>query len=326
MSPFPILAEQVVATVGEILRHQRSLELVEVLTASTARIEETGYDGWNEGTTYHTLFLDVPIPLFSRLEPDLARVESAIAEKIKSSIKNTGNDLLTNVVLAPVLVDPMSTVVRPAAESEAERIWEPGTFRLFLSHVSAHKVTVGNLRGQLRPLGVSAFVAHEDIEPTLEWQAEIDLALRSMHGMAALLTADFHKSNWTDQEIGAAVARGVLIIPVKLGIDPYGLIAKNQGLPGDLTKPGDLASSLVGILAKKPSTGPQMREALVVAIETATSWATARVVTSVLETSVGFTPDQLRRIEASIETNPEVRDSFYVPDRLRRYVASQSLS
>jgi hypothetical protein len=51
----------------------------------------------------------------------------------------------------------------------------------------------------LRSFGVSAFVAHENIEPT-KWQDEIEKALLSMNALAAILMPGFHESKWTDQE------------------------------------------------------------------------------------------------------------------------------
>ena len=65
---------------------------------------------------------------------------------------------------------------------------------------------------------------------------EIEKALFSMHALLPLLTDGFHDSNWTDQEIGIAVGRGVPVISVKLGTDPYGFIAKYQAVQV-LTKP-----------------------------------------------------------------------------------------
>jgi len=38
-----------------------------------------------------------------------------------------------------------------------------------------------------------------------------------MDGFVALMTEDFHESEWTDQEIGYAFARGVPIIAARLG-------------------------------------------------------------------------------------------------------------
>ena len=48
----------------------------------------------------------------------------------------------------------------------------------------------GLLKSELARLGVSCFVAHEDIEPSTEWQEEIMAAVFSMHALAGLLTSD----------------------------------------------------------------------------------------------------------------------------------------
>jgi TIR domain len=72
--------------------------------------------------------------------------------------------------------------------------------------------------------GVDAFVAHDTIEPTRPWQDVIESALATCHALAALVTTDFKESNWCDQEVGFAVGRGILIISVRIGHDPYGFI------------------------------------------------------------------------------------------------------
>src|SRR3989338_10334905 len=51
-----------------------------------------------------------------------------------------------------------------------------------------------------------------------------------MEAFVALMTEDFHESDWTDQEVGCAFGRGVPIIAIKLGRDPYGFIGKFQAL------------------------------------------------------------------------------------------------
>ena len=78
--------------------------------------------------------------------------------------------------------------------------------------------------------GISCFVAHSDIEPTRTWQKEIEKALFSMDVLIALMTEDFSDSNWTDQEIGVAIGRNVLILPIRMGADPYGFIGKYQAI------------------------------------------------------------------------------------------------
>ncbi|MCH8204630.1 MAG: toll/interleukin-1 receptor domain-containing protein, partial [Candidatus Hydrogenedentes bacterium] len=112
------------------------------------------------------------------------------------------------------------------------RIWGDGHVRVFLSHKATCKENASKLKQALARYGISCFVAHEDIEPTEEWQREIERALFSMDALVALLTEDYHNSNWTDQEVGVAIGRNVLLIAVRLGSDPYGLMGKGQGLGG----------------------------------------------------------------------------------------------
>ncbi|MGY2982675.1 hypothetical protein ACVI1K_000022 [Bradyrhizobium sp. USDA 4508] len=44
------------------------------------------------------------------------------------------------------------------------------------------------------------------------------------------MTKGFHESNWTDQEIGFALGRGVMVVAVNLGRNPYGFIGDMHAL------------------------------------------------------------------------------------------------
>ena len=143
------------------------------------------------------------------------------------------------------------------------KFWQTNHFRLFISHLVAHKVKMSQLQGVLKSYGISSFVAHEDIEPTKEWQDEIEKALFSMDALTAILTPDFNKSKWTDQEVGAAIGRDILIIPVRKGLDPYGFIGKYQGLQGSGKTIGQVAEALFEIIANHPKTKDKMASSLV---------------------------------------------------------------
>lgn len=135
-------------------------------------------------------------------------------------------------------------------ELRQSKFWVPGYFRLFISHLSPFKETAAQLQTALLDFGITAFVAHKDIEPTKEWQEEIEKGLFSMEALAAILTPEFRESNWTDQETGVAIGGDVLVIPIMRGIDPYGLIAKYQGLQGAGKTVRQVADRLFRILGK----------------------------------------------------------------------------
>jgi hypothetical protein len=65
--------------------------------------------------------------------------------------------------------------------------WKPDHFRLFLSHLAAHRRFAGELQQALGDYGIALFVAHKDIDPTVEWQNEIELALSTCDALLALL-------------------------------------------------------------------------------------------------------------------------------------------
>ena len=85
-------------------------------------------------------------------------------------------------------------------KSHLTRIWGQGGLRAFISHTNKHKDVASELKDCLHSLGVSAFVAHQDIKPNKPWQKEILRALFSMDIFLVLITEDFCQSQWTDQE------------------------------------------------------------------------------------------------------------------------------
>ncbi len=306
-SGFPKSVEDVVATLADIYRHQGQSDIVEVLESASARIEETNYDNWNGGTYTYTLMLDIPVSVFSSVESKLEDIEKGISSKLSIICRNLGNDYLDSVTITPLTSKSISLGPRTKpADAEVKHIWKEGFFRLFLSHVSAHKVAVAELKRELQLCGISAFVAHEDIAPSREWQNEIELALRSMHSLAALLTPDFHLSNWTDQEVGFALGKDILVVSVGLGSAPYGFIGKVQGLSGSLDQPTRIASLLSTTLLNHPSTHRHMRKGLATAFEAADSCASTIILSKLILKVNDFSEDEKAVIQRACKENDQV--------------------
>jgi hypothetical protein len=142
------------------------------------------------------------------------------------------------------------------------RNWqETKLFRLFISHISKDKAKATRLKDCLAPYGILGFVAHEDIHPTLEWQTEIERALRHMDAFIAVLTAGFSKSEWTQQEVGFAVGRGTKIISFKMGEGPTGFISKQQALARRDRPAEEIAKEIDALLASDEATKSRLSEA-----------------------------------------------------------------
>jgi hypothetical protein len=200
-------------------------------------------------------------------------------------------------------------------------VWSLNYFRLFISHTSKHASFCAGLKIQLIKGSISGFVAHTDIEPTAEWQDTIEYAMNTCDALVALVSPDFIKSKWCDQEVGFALGRGVLVIPVMVDADPHGFMGKYQGLKGSGKNFDQIASGIERILVKHPKSSPRMTEVLVGQFENSNTFNEAKVNMSILE-ELDHIPELLiKRILTASESNDQIASSFGVPTRARTLAA-----
>jgi len=194
---------------------------------------------------------------------DTAKATSNVNSKwvySKDLLSGEPEDIILRI--ADELKVPHNHVVMEPGKVLEANFWEPFHLKLFLSHLSVFKVTTRELQKALRKFGISAFVAHVDIEPTREWQNEIEAGLYSMDALAAILMPGFKESDWTDQEIGVAIGRGVLVIPLNRGLTPYGFISKYQALNVAGMNVSQVAQEMFRILVASPKTMTKMLSCL----------------------------------------------------------------
>lgn len=206
-------------------------------------------------------------------------------------------------------------------ESEDEpEFWAGNETRIFLSHLASMKIEVSALRDELEAYGIKAFVAHEDIEPTREWQSEIESALSTMDGLICLLAPGFKESNWCDQEVGVAIGRQLPIITVRLGLDPYGFIGKYQALQGMNKNPNILARELYNIFIESSIVGPKITGALVKMLTDSGSFDESKRLINLIESSNYLTSKHALVLKDAVSKNSQISDSWGVPEKISKLV------
>lgn len=196
--------------------------------------------------------------------------------------------------------------------------WHKHMFRLFVSHLSSEKVLASELQEALLPYGICAFVAHNDIQPTLEWQTQIETALATADSLVALLHPNFHESSWTDQEIGFAMGRGLPVFAVRFGQDPYGFIGRFQGFAGSGKTVQVLAKELFDSYRKNKQTQRRMSEVLVSLFEESPNFAQAKTRIAYLEQLEVWDPSFVPRIASALKSNSQISNSFGVKERVKQ--------
>lgn len=328
MTTFEQRAPAFAATAAEIARLRGSAVETELLATATASLVETGYDGWNGGTTFFTLMLEVPIATYVKIEPSRDELEKKILEAVTPLVRTEVGNAITAVVIGPKLADaarPVAVTVPIAdgvAEEPAPRFWAPGYFRLFISHTNSTRATAHALKNALAAFGVAAFVAHDDVEPTHEWQAEIERALRTMDALAAIVVPGFVESRWCDQEVGVAMGRSKLIVPIMVGADPHGFMGKYQGIRATADDVPAVASKILSVLMTRPQSSERMAEAIVDRMVTSDSWQRSKTTMTLLEKVPRLNATQVARLVQSIDENIDVGKAFGVPERIRKLVSA----
>src|SRR6185437_1790242 len=202
--------------------------------------------------------------------------------------------------------------------------WRDGMFRLFISHLASRRKVAAAIQEALWEFGISSFVAHNDIEPTSEWESQIELALSTCDALVALLHDKFHESKWTDQEIGFAMGRGVPVCSVRFGETPYGFIGRFQAFSGNQKRAEELAEEIFDAYRKNKQTQHRMSGVLVSLFEHSHSFAQAKTRIGYLEELNVWEPTFADRILAAVDDNSQVRDSWGVSDRVKQLAAKWS--
>ena len=191
-------ARDIVTVAAQIARAQALEPITEVLEKAVATILAQGTD--EHGTELYALTLELPVETYAEIEGYREGLERTIRERIEPIIRRYPATRIEEVIITPVLPStPSAQASRTDALPEPADLpsfWTPGFFRLFISHTSQNKLSAHNLKSTLAKYPVAAFVAHDDIEPTKEWQAEIERALRTADALAAIITPEFIGSRW----------------------------------------------------------------------------------------------------------------------------------
>jgi len=308
----PKKVEHYVAALSRLYAQDGNRALQEILVNAQIRVVEAWTsDNWNGGTYGHALFLTVPESLFLAAARKRDEIQSEIARDL-NNINHVQNEHIAEVFLEMEVAGDgdwrlesglLITTSRTVAPDSAKRIWGEDGYRLFLSHKSEVKKETAALKERLGLYGISAFVAHEDIRPTKAWQDEIENGLASMDAFATLLTEDFHDSDWTDQEVGFALARGVPVIAVQMGRLPYGFIGKFQALRADWD---NAAEDIVKLLINHD----RMFSTYVQALRKCPSWDTGNVLARILPAIERASEQQIDELITANNDNTEVRYSF----------------
>lgn len=127
-------------------------------------------------------------------------------------------------------------------------------------------------------------------------------------------TEKFSDSKWTDQEIGAAFGRGIPVIPIRIGKDPYGLIGRYQAISVSGVNGIQVGKGIVEFLFKYQGNDDRLRELgkdiYIEAMRQADSFSQANYLAQFLSRFDTLSTTQANLFVESFNGNPQVYRAF----------------
>jgi hypothetical protein len=281
--------------------------------------EDTAF--YTDDTTGHDILLFAPLAVLGSVNLDSdERLREKLTKDLRRCAASVGSEYVRSVAFEPEDENdleyqrsrPVAVANQIAPESVA--FWTPGEIRLFLSHRDSHKRDARRLGDELKAFGISAFVAHDTIQPMSEWRNEILKALETMEVMLAFITDDFSDSNWTQQEIGFAIGRGVPVISLQLeSRAPTGFLETTQAIKATADQHEQAAYSIYEVLAEKLGSSKRLQNGLLTAFCSSSSYVEARDRFDRLSEAVTkLSVSELETILKAFAANDQLRGSGYL--------------
>lgn len=192
--------------------------------------------------------------------------------------------------------------------------------KIFISYSHLDKKLAGAIKGNLEfYYYFDVFLAHEDIEPSSEWEAEIISQLKSCDAFIALLTNNFNNSEWTNQEVGIALERGVQIIAINAGANPHGFIKRYQALKHE--EVDSTIEQILKILLANGDIREKVLDALVRAFGKSRNYIVAgKKINQLLEYDEFLSTHQKNEIILLATRNKQIYESHNATKRLGQFI------
>lgn len=114
-----------------------------------------------------------------------------------------------------------------------------------------------------------------------------------------------------------------MIIPVRVGIDPYGFIGKTQGINGQKLEPGVLASKVYELILSNERYCKRINSSIIERFERTGSFQEAKDNWTLLNQIKVMTSDEIERVEQAYKSNSQLRDSFFIQGRINSFIDSK---
>jgi len=291
-----------IKTLIEILKHKKCSNLALLLKNCLSEIESSGQFGSHDNSILSKFLIYAPVEQYYKLKELSERDQELILRSILDIYPVT-ND-------APEIISIDFRILKESFDEEKSPIYIGRTLRVFISYSTEEKELAGDFKRALEELGLEIFLAHEDINPSLDWQKTILENLESTDIFMPIITEKFKQSAWTDQESGIALIKDKFIVPIAIdGYTPYGFLNKFQAFKHNSKLPISASKIVEAIIQAKPRFASPLLDSLIKSFAISHSYDDAGLKSSPFLKFTIMTKEQVNEIFRASVKNDQIFDS-----------------
>lgn len=197
--------------------------------------------------------------------------------------------------------------------------------RVFVSHSSKDKEIAARMAEAMRQMHMKPFLAHSHIEGGELWRETLRDEVEGCDMLVALVTPNFRKSEYTEQEVGAAWVLKKPVLAVCTGDEvPTGFVAERQGLKYDVRRPGSAAERMLDLYLSEVRKKANVADVLIEMISESGSFETSNRLANLLLRERTLTAKQVENATRALKTNKQVPKSSGVIKSLLGVLGSLS--
>ncbi|MEM4252532.1 MAG: toll/interleukin-1 receptor domain-containing protein [Candidatus Nitrosotenuis sp.] len=184
---------------------------------------------------------------------------------------------------------------------------------VFISHADENKGLAKEIADNIRKYeGINVFVAHEDLDPGIDWKKELTEKIIQCDVFIILLTDKFHHAEWTEQEVGIAHAFKKRMIPIRFDNTPTtGFMTDFQATRISYPLQEHEIKNLVDVIIAYSDEGQRHINDLIEQLRFAGSFIDANTCSRILfNTTNKFTQEQINKIAQAYLQNDQIRGGF----------------
>lgn len=182
---------------------------------------------------------------------------------------------------------------------------------IFLSHADKDKILAENIADKLKEKNFDVFVAHKDIETGFDWKQTIKNRIGECDLFLILLSSNFRKASYTDQEVGIAISNKKNIFPISIdNTEPYGFMSESQGSKFNIDKIDEEVRKLSEIFLRVVDGTFRTIDEIILELKYSSYFRNANKISDELFLYDDFTDGQIENIVKIYLCNYQVRKSW----------------